>query len=47
MTKLSCIEGFSDGTIFDEARGEIKKCSLNYAWALGRALPIVCEEIRK
>ncbi len=24
MAKLSCVEGFSDWTIFDEARGKIK-----------------------
>ncbi len=42
MAKLSCVEGFSDWTIFDEARGQIKKKrSLNDAWALGIALPIV------
>ena len=24
IAKLSCVEGFSDWTIFDEARGQIK-----------------------
>ncbi len=40
MAKVSCVEGFSDWTIFEKARGQIKKQSLNGAWKLGRALPI-------
>jgi len=44
MAKLiCCVEGFADWTSFDEAGGQIKKRCLNDAWALGRALPIVCE----
>ncbi len=31
MAQLSCVEGFSDWTIFDEARGQNKKCSVNYS----------------